>query len=127
MKYMDKITKMLGLEPGEYFKIAGVDGDFWLDDNGLHMQDDKGDYDLNALMMALLTGRSKIEWLPLNGECYWFVDLYGDVREDTFIEDDIGYLLTVKSGRIYRTEEEARAHVEEDKAFWRSIWEELLK
>lgn len=127
MKYMDKITKMLGLELGEYFKIAGVDGDFWLDDNGLHMQDDKGDYDLNALMMALLTGRSKIEWLPLNGKCYWFVDLYGDVREDTFIEDDIGYLLTVKSGRIYRTEEEARAHVEEDKAFWRSIWEELLK
>ena len=58
MNYMDKISKMLGLEPGEYFKIAGMDGDFWLDDNGLHMLDDKGDYDLNALMMALLTGRS---------------------------------------------------------------------
>ena len=127
MNYINKITKMLGLEPGEYFKISGMDDTFWLDDNGLHMLDDKGDYDLNALMMAMLTGRSKIEWLPLNGEYYWFVDPYGDVLEDGFVDDDIGSLLTVKSGRIYRTEEEARDHVEEDKAFWNSIREELVR
>lgn len=64
MNHMKEIAHMLGVEPGEYFKIAGVDGEFWLDDNGLHMLDDKGDYDLNALLAALLTGRSKVEQLP---------------------------------------------------------------
>ena len=64
MNYMEQISKMLGLEPGKYFKIAGMDGEFWLDGNGLHMLDDKGDYDLNALLAALLAGRLKVEQLP---------------------------------------------------------------
>lgn len=128
MNRMEQIAHMLGVEPGENFKISGMDGRFWLDGNGLHMLDDKGDYDLNALMMALLTGRSKVEqlpWVPKCNEYYWFVDPYGEVLEDAFIDDDIGSLLTVKSGRIYRTEEEAEAHIAEDKALWDKIRKEL--
>lgn len=128
MNYMEQVAHMLGVELGERFKVSGMDGRFWIDEIGLCMEDDKGDYDLNALMMALLTGRSKIErlpWVPEYNEYYWFVDPYGEVLEDVFVDDVIGSLLTVKSGRIYRTEEEAEAHAEEDTAFWRGIQEEL--
>ena len=128
MNYIKEVARMLGVELGEVFKISGMDCRFWIDECGLLMGDDKGDYDLNAVMMALLTGRSKIErlpWVPKCNEYYWFVDPYGEVLEDAFIDDDIGSLLTVKSGRIYRTEEEAKAHKEEDKAFWDEIRKEL--
>ena len=133
MNYMEQISKMLGLEPGEYFKIAGVDDTCWLDDNGLHMQDDKGDYDLNALLAALLTGRSKVEqlpWKPKFGDIYYYYNnrfgelhLHRNIAEDNNLFD----LMITKLGKAYRTEEEARAHVEEDKAFWNGIRKELLK
>lgn len=130
MNYMDKISKMLGLEPGEYFKIAGMDGEFWLDGNGLHMQDNKGDYDLNALMMALLTGRSKIvypSWKPKFGDIYYYNDRVGELHRE-IAEDNILFdLMIARLGKAYRTEEEAKAHAEEDAAFWNSIREELVR
>ncbi len=64
MNYMKEVAHMLGVELGERFKISGMDDTFWLDDDGLCIQDNKGDYDLNALMMALLAGRLKVEQLP---------------------------------------------------------------
>ena len=79
MNHMEQVAHMLGVEMGERFKVSGMDGEFWLDDNGLHMQDDKGDYDLNALLAALLAGRLKVErlpWVPKCNEYYWFVDPY---------------------------------------------------
>lgn len=130
MNYMDKISKMLGLEPGEYFKISGMDGEFWLDDNGLHMQDE-GDYDLNALMMALLTGRSKIvypPWTPKIGDIYYYNNnnnSLGETYREWVEDNNLFDLMIVKLGKAYRTEAEARTHVEEDKAFWNSIREEL--
>lgn len=129
MNYMDKISKMLGLELGEYFKIAGVDGEFWLDDNGLHMQDDKGDYDLNALMMALLTGRSKIvypPWTPKIGDIYYHNTRLGETYRERVEDNNSFDLMIVKLGKAYRTEEKAKAHAEEDAAFWESIREELM-
>ena len=128
MNYMKGIAHMLGVELGERFKVSGMDGRFWIDEIGLCAEDDKGDYDSTALLAALLAGRLKVErppWVPECDEYYWFVDPYGEVLEDAFIDDDIGSLLTVKSGRIYRTEEEAKAHKEEDKAFWDEIRKEL--
>ena len=130
MNYINKISKMLGLELGEYFKIAGVDGDFWLDDNGLHMQDAKGDYDLNALMMALLTGRSKIvypPWKPKLGYVYYHNNRFGELHREWAEDNNLFDLMIVKLGKAYRTEEEARAHAEEDAAFWESIREELME
>lgn len=127
MNCMDKITEMLGLELGEYFKIAGVDGDFWLDGNGLHMQDNN--YDLNALMMALLTGRSKIvypPWKPKLGYVYYHNNRSGETCREWAEDNNLFDLMIVKLGKAYRTEEEARAHVEEDKAFWESIRKELM-
>lgn len=130
MNYMEQISKMLGLEPGKYFKIAGMDGEFWLDGNGLHMLDDKGDYDLNTLMMALLTGRSKIvypPWKPKFGDIYYYNNRSGELNRDIVEVNNLFDLMITKLGKAYRTEEEAKAHAEEDKAFWESIWKELLK
>ena len=132
MNYMEQISKMLGLEPGEDFKIAGMDGEFWLADNGLHMQDDKGDYDLNALLAALLTGRSKVEqlpWKPKFGDSYYYNNRFGELHLHRNIAEDNNLfdLMITKLGKAYRTEEEARAHAEEDAAFWESIRKELLK
>lgn len=129
MNYMDKISKMLGLKPGEDFKITGVDGEFWLDVDGLCMQDDKGDYDLNALLVALLTGRSKIvypPWKPKFGDVYYYNNRFGERHRDIAEDNNVFDLMIVKLGKAYRTEEEARAHVEEDKAFWESIRKELI-
>jgi hypothetical protein len=129
MNYMKEVARMLGVEPGEEFEISGMDGEFWLDGNGLHMLDDKGDYDLNALMMALLTGRSKIErlpWKPKLGDIYYYNNRSGELNRD-MVEDNLFDLMITKLGKAYRTEEEAKAHAEEDKAFWESIRKELLK
>lgn len=64
MNYIKEVARMLGVELGERFKVSGMDGTFWLDADGLCMQYDKGDYDLNALLAALLAGRLKVEQLP---------------------------------------------------------------
>lgn len=130
MNYMDKISKMLGLKPGEDFKIAGMDGEFWLDDDGLCMLDDKGDYDLNALLAALLTGRSQIvhpPWKPKLGYVYYHNNRSGETCREWAEDNNLFDLMIVKLGKAYRTEEEARAHAEEDAAFWESIRKELLK
>ena len=64
MNYMKEVARMLGVELGEVFKISGMDCRFWIDECGLLMGDDKGNYDLNALLAALLAGRLKVEQLP---------------------------------------------------------------
>ena len=129
MNNMDKIAKMLGLEPGEDFKIAGMDGEFWLADNGLRMQDDKGDYDLNALLAALLTGRSKIvypPWKPKFGDVYYHNNRFGELHRERAEDNNLFDLMIAKLGKTYRTEEEAKSHAEEDAAFWESIRKELI-
>ena len=129
MNYMKQIAHMLGVEPGEYFKISGMDGEFWLDDNGLHMQDDKGDYDLNALLVALLAGRSKVEqlpWKPKIGDIYYYNNRFGELHRDIAEDNNLLDLMIVKLGKAYRTEEKAKAHAEEDAAFWESIRKELI-
>ena len=131
MNYMYKISKMLGLEPGEDFKISGMDGEFWLDDDGLCMQDDKGNYDLNALLAALLTGRSKIvypPWKPKFGDIYYYNNRFGELHLHRNIAEDNNLfdLMITKLGKAYRTEAEAKSHAEEDAAFWESIRKELI-
>ena len=131
MNYMKQIAHMLGVEMGERFKVSGMYGRFWIDEIGLCMEDDKGDYDLNALMMALLTGRSKVEqlpWKPKFGDIYYYNNRFGELHLHRNIAEDNNLfdLMITKLGKAYRTEEEARAHVEEDKAFWNSIREELI-
>ena len=64
MNYMEQVAHMLGVELGERFKVSGMDGRFWIDEIGLCMEDDKGDYDSTALLAALLAGRLKVERLP---------------------------------------------------------------
>lgn len=130
MNHMKEIAHMLGVEMGEEFEISGMDGRFWLDGNGLHMLDDKGDYDLNALLAALLAGRSKVEqlpWKPKLGDIYYYNNRFGELHRDIAEDNNLFDLMIVKLGKAYRTEEKAKAHAEEDAAFWESIRKELLK
>ena len=129
MNYMKQIAHMLGVEMGERFKVSGMDGEFWLAGNGLHMLDDKGDYDLNALLVALLAGRSKVEqlpWKPKIGDIYYYNNRFGELHRDIAEDNNLLDLMIVKLGKAYRTEEKAKAHAEEDAAFWESIRKELI-
>lgn len=130
MNHMKEIAHMLGVEMGERFKVSGMDGEFWLADNGLHMQDDKGDYDLNALLAALLTGRSKIvypPWKPKFGDVYYHNNRFGELHRERAEDNNLFDLMIARLGKTYRTEVEAKSHAEEDAAFWESIRKELLK
>ena len=128
MNYMKEAAHMLGVELGEVFKISGMDCRFWIDECGLLMGDDKGDYDLNALMMALLTGRSKIvypPWKPKFEDIYYYNNRSGELHRDIVEDNNLFDLMITKLGKAYRTEEEAKSHAEEDAAFWESIRKEL--
>ena len=128
MNHMKEVAHMLGVELGERFKVSGMDGRFWIDEIGLCVEDDKGDYDLNALLAALLTGRSKIVHLPYKpkiGDAYYLNTRFGETHHEWVEDDNLFDLMIIKLGKVYRTEEEAEAHAEEDTAFWRGIQEEL--
>ena len=129
MNYMKQIAHMLGVELGERFKVSGMDGRFWIDEIGLCVEDDKGDYDLNALLAALLAGRSKVEqlpWKPKFGDIYYYNNRFGELHRDIAEDNNLLDFMIVKLGKAYRTEEKAKAHAEEDAAFWNSIREELM-
>lgn len=128
MNYMEQVAHMLGVELGERFKVSGMDGRFWIDEIGLCMEDDKGDYDLNALLAALLTGRSKIVYLPYKpkiGDAYYLNTRFGETRHEWVEDDNLFDLMIIKLGKVYRTEEAAKYHAEEDKAYWDEIRKEL--
>ena len=130
MNYIKEVARMLGVELGERFKVSGMDGTFWLDADGLCMQYDKGDYDLNALLAALFTGRSKIvypSWKPKFGDVYYHNNRSGEPCREWAEDDNLFDLMIIKLGKVYRTEEAAKAHAEEDAAFWDSIREELMR
>ena len=130
MNHMKEVAHMLGVEMGERFKVSGMDGTFWLDADGLCMQYDKGDYDLNALMMALLTGRSKIVYPPYKpkiGDVYYHNTRFGETRHERVEDNNLFDLMIIKLGKVYRTEEAAKYRAEEDAAFWDSIREELMR
>lgn len=127
MNYMKEIARMLGVELGERFKVSGIEETVYLDKDGLKA-DGKEWGIFNNVLMCLVTGKNeiiKLPWKTKNGERYYYVDtdgIFSYENFDSYIPHD---LAMYKLGKIYRTKEEAKAHAEEDKAFWQSIQEEI--
>ena len=133
MNYMKQIAKMLGVEIGEKFKVTRKDtvllSEFYITDNGLYEQIPNQSPLLNSpILKDLLIGERKIiklPWKPKHMEHYWSVTTKGSILEDCFSARNIYCLALYKLGKIYRTREEAEAHAEEDKAYWKSIRKEF--
>lgn len=127
MNHMKEIAHMLGVELGERFKVSGSEETVYLDKDGLKV-DGKEWGIFNNVLMCLVTGENeiiKLPWKPKNGDKIWYSSLsFGviDMIFDSYSDRD---LLLYKLGKIYRTEKEAEAHKEEDKAFWDEIIKEL--
>ena len=133
MNYMSKIAEMLGVELGERFKVTRQDtvlsSKFYMTDNGFYEQIPNRSPMLNSpVLKDLLIGERKIIKLPWRlkyGEDFYIVTPKGIVFKDSFCDNDPYKLALYKLGKIYRTREEAEAHAEEDKAYWKSIRKEF--
>lgn len=71
---INEITKMLGVEIGEEFKIRGDDRTCFIDLDGLHLDYHVADDEDNAMLRDLLCGEVeiiKIPWKPKKGEDYY--------------------------------------------------------
>ncbi|MCD8391545.1 MAG: hypothetical protein LUD03_06885 [Firmicutes bacterium] len=88
MNYMKQVAEMLGVEPGERFRIEGDEADYWLDTNGLNwIERDVCDTD-DTVLVELLVGKKSIvkkPWKPKDGDWYvydgdWYV--YLEVGEE---------------------------------------------
>ena len=133
MNHMKEIARMLGVELGEEFKVKCQDGElsgkFCIIDDGLYERCKDGTSLVNsALLRDLLIGRCEIIKLPrkpTEGTLVYFTGVDGKIRLDNFIPSRRVDLLMYKAGMVHRTQAEAEAHKEEDKAFWDEIRKEL--
>ena len=125
---MPEILKMLGVEYGEKFKLRENgeedfrDGVFcFIEDLGFRKLtlDDKA-WSANEMLEELLTGYYeivKLPWEPKDGEKYWTIRFVGIDKPSTYSyiwtshSSDFAYL---RLGIVYRTKEEAEAHLAED-------------
>lgn len=116
---INEITKMLGVEIGEEFKVKDYNGlTCRFDADGLKESYDnrpkEGWAFANALLGSLLAGKLeiiKLPWKPKEGEiCYSFGTIYGKwvVRSDMWAGAPCDYALLDK-GWVYSTKEEATA------------------
>lgn len=133
MNYMGKIADMLGVELGEKFKIrfhGSIDAEdetYFLQE-GYGLCDITGDHIRNNYLGGLLTGRCeivKLPWKPKNGEIAYYIDADRKMRCIEFSDLNCKNLVLYKLGKLYRTREEAEAHVAEDEAFWDQIRKEI--
>ena len=120
---MPEILKMLGVEYGEKFKLRAEDSEicenalFYFDkDNGfIRMSDTKEEvYNMLYDVVSGYYEIVKLPWEPRYGDIYYIVDARV-CRVDSYSWGNTTFDLAVKSlGIIYRTEEEAKAHMSED-------------
>ena len=121
-----QIAKMLGVEMGEKFNVKGVDDiDDWiqayLTKDGLMLLDVyMHNGDAHKYLARLITGKlehRKLPWEPKYGEKYWTIHFVGvdkpytDTYTWTGHNSDFAFL---RLGVVYRTKEEAEAHLAED-------------
>lgn len=122
-----EVAKLLGVEIGEKFMIRQnkyifEDSTFMFDkDNGLLKILDDGNFEEeNAALYHVLSGKveiTKLPWEPKAREVYWTMMFASNEKPSahrlTWSGDSIDF--TKKAlGMIYRTKEEAEAHLEED-------------
>lgn len=127
MNYMEQVARILGVELGEQFKIDGIKEIFYIDEEGLK-QEYGDNFCFNNGLVWLLNGNAKVvkfPWKPKhNDECY-YVAPNGSIVSQIFYTTYSDNLLFYKLGKLYRTREEAEAHIDEDIAFWEGIRKEL--
>lgn len=140
MNHMKQVAEMLGVELGEEFKVRYKDSDeVEIDDKIIKINEDglriKGYENVvayaleNLLLRGLIDGSLevvKLPWKPKNREKYWCVNTLGYIHSNIFDSYTVN-LLWYKAGRMYRTYEEAKAHLEEDKRYWDEIEKELME
>lgn len=131
MNYMEQIAKMFGVELREKFKLKNKIGQFetgyyQFAEDGLLFHVDGNSFFSPLAMRDLLVGELEIEipWKPKEGDIYHFINIDGSLDYDTW-NDYLSDFALYKLGKIYRTREEAEAHLEEDYAFWDEIQKEL--
>lgn len=119
----------LGVEMGEEFQLCDDDGVYApvyrVTKNGLeYLKDDKCvkyQFDMNDLV-----GKSvkKLPWKPRNGDKYWYVDIDGTPDFDTFSDDDVFALEHYACKNCFRTEDEAKANINEVTNRLKAIYEQ---
>lgn len=127
MNYMEQVAHMLGVELGEEFEIKSVPGKFYINNGGLKLSG-REEMKLGATLMCILKGDDeivKLPWKPKFGDVYYHNNRFGELHRERAEDNNLFDLMIVRLGKTYRTEEEAKAHKEEDKAFWDEIRKEL--
>ena len=113
-----EIARMLGVEPGEEFKIKGYDGlTYKLTDNGLELtavDDQKTKWFDHGALNSLLKGKMeivKLPWKPgFEDEFYTFTLVYGKWKVCVgWWENEPHYYALLDKGWIYRSRAEAEA------------------
>lgn len=126
---MQEIIKILGVEYGEAFKIRrpgyevcenGVYAFF--EGEGLMKRNEQGEFDNNSSIefedLCLDNYEVvKLPWEPKNGEKYWSIHFTGIDKPytdaHTWTGHDLDFVF-LRLGVVYRTKEEAEAHLAED-------------
>ena len=121
-----EIAKLLGVEMEEAFKIRrpayevcekGVYAFF--ENEGLMKRNEQGEFDNNSSIEFedLCLGNYeivKLPWEPKYGEIYYFLDINEkEIMSYPWENDTFDYAMKAL-GMIYRTEEEAEAHLADD-------------
>lgn len=120
---MPEIAELLGVKLGESFAIKTEESIFRarITTSGLHINYDSIlQPDRNNLLCGLLQGLYAIQrpsWEPKDDEKYWsisFVNKLSPYVESYIWNGDDTDFFKLKLGMVYRTQAEARAHLEKD-------------
>ena len=114
--FITEITKMLGVELGEEFKIEGDNRTYWFDLDGLHSGEYVAEDEDDAMLHDLLCGEVeivKLPWKPKQGEKYWGF-WYSQLNDAWLVilytwsnnPEDFAFY---KAGWVFHTKKEAKA------------------
>lgn len=128
--HMAEVAKMLGVELGEEFEIAGGERIYRFCENGLY---DDDDFFCCALLKDLLVGDhhiKKLPWRPKDGKLYYYwIDNETDLAIgcDNFYSTHLFDLKNVMIGNYYPTKEAAEADKDKFMALMKAAQEAVRK
>lgn len=126
---MKDFADLLGVEMEEEFQLCDDDGVYapvyrvtkygfeYLRENKWV----KYQFDVNNLIGKFVR---KLPWKPRNGDKYWYVDTDGTPDIDTFSDEDIFALEHYACKNCFRTEDEAKANINEVTNRLKAIYEQ---
>lgn len=115
----EKVAEILGVEIGEKFRLSYVDsridsghGVCYLSEYGLIVSTGfVEDYTLRRLLMGAIV-IEKIPWKPMLNQSYWFVNSFGEIRNDVFANISVSYY-RFNVGNVFKTEQEITLEITE--------------